>query len=146
MPAPDPFDLPVNPPVSPQAFLPADAVARVEHALFWRAIGVTISKDIPTRSGKLTLDTDLPGDVKAQQVFLAAHDPARYGQVEPVRPAPAPMSVTIRVVTAQGARTGQVFEGQAMPPPGGCRDAISDGTVDSTGIATLPVLPPLSDF
>lgn len=82
MSTPDPFDLPDS------YELPVNAVQQVEHALFSRAMGVTVRKDIPSRDGKLTLETVLPGDVKAQQAFLAAHAPERYGaQVQPLQSA-----------------------------------------------------------
>jgi hypothetical protein len=84
--------------------LPANAVQQVEHALFSRALGVTISKDVLAQGRKLTLQTNVPGDVKAAQTFLAAHRPERYGHIEPVKAAPVPIAITVQFVSAQGAR------------------------------------------
>jgi hypothetical protein len=138
MPVPDPFDLPVSAPISGTGSLPASTVQAVEGALIQAALGGESWRDIPLQGELVRAYQSRAPDVAAAKALLAAHDPARYGQVEPVRPVPAPMSVTIRIVSAAGQRTGLVFEGQA-PPPGGYRDAISDGTGDSTGIGTLPL-------
>jgi hypothetical protein len=59
--------------------LPVNAVQQVEHALFRRALGVTVSKDALGRDGVTALQTELPGDVKAAQTFLAAYKPDQYG-------------------------------------------------------------------
>ena len=63
--------------------LPSNAVQQVERALFDRAIGVTVSKDVMTGTGPVTLDTELPADVKAAQTFLQAHAPERYRDDRP---------------------------------------------------------------
>jgi len=83
MSTPDPFGLE---PAS-DCQLPSNAAQQVERALFDRAIGVTVSIDVLTRDGPVTLDRQLPADVKAATAFLAAHKPSMYGQ------AVTPMSV-----------------------------------------------------
>jgi hypothetical protein len=133
MSTPDPFGLE---PASHE--LPVNAVQQVERALFDRAIGVTVSKDVLTRDGPVTLETELPSDVKAAQTFLAAHMPDVYGgQVG--------QSATVVVLTDPEQLRAMLTQKKAIRPaiehnatPPGLSGRAPGAFEDSAGVATHP--------
>lgn len=100
-----------------EAWISPAHVSRVEAALLDQAIGGTTWRESPDKlGGVIRLESDRRPDVQAAKAVLAARMPERYGNTEPMRLAPAPLQVTIRVVTAGGQTTGRVIEGEASEP------------------------------
>jgi hypothetical protein len=134
MPSPDPFDLPLAVPAS----LPVTTqlVQRVEAALVDAACGGESWREIPLQGELVRASQYRAPDVAAAKTLLAAHDPARYGQVEPVRPAPQPIQIAVTFVTAERKSVGALIDVTPSPPLGGYRDAISEGVGESRGIGT----------
>lgn len=101
----------------PQDWVGPAHVSRVEAALLDQAIGGTTWRESPDRAGGvIRLESDRRPDVQAAKAVLAARMPERYGNTEPVRLAPAPLQVTIRVVNVNRQPTGRIIEGEASEP------------------------------
>jgi hypothetical protein len=133
MPTPDPFGLDDDTPA-----LPVNAAQQVEHALFRRAIGVTVSKDVLTRDGPVTLETELPSDVKAAQAFLAAHMPDVYGGqvVQSATVVVLTDPERLRAMLSQKKAIRHAIEHNVTPP--GLSGRAPGAFEDSAGVATHP--------
>ena len=94
--------------------LGAPHVTRVEHALYDQAVGGMTWKDTAVAGDVVRLQADRRPDVSAAKLLLAAHVPERYGQLEPVRAPPAPLSITVQFVSASGQRLDAI---DVVPEP-----------------------------
>ena len=102
-------------------------VLRVEDAMLSRAVGVTYSEELVTRSGEvLAVSRTLPPDPVAGKLMLTAHAPERYGEAAvPARDVGSVAKLELLagniVALLQRKREGVTVDGEAeaVPTPGG---------------------------